>query len=131
MKNEWHKNWTKLPTGILLVYIFKYFGRINITKVKHPIPFSFPVWSEVELMNVFKCLAKSLIFYYFICSKNFLKWASFGYRRNICTQLHIANYVSTLCLDLSIYIICIYLLYICNVCAVMVQNLDRATSIRV
>ena len=65
-------NETKTEQNILLAFYWpiskvKYFSRINISKVKYSTPgqfylFSFTIWNEPELMNVFKCWAKAIIF---------------------------------------------------------------------
>ena len=65
-------NETKTEGNLLVVFYWsiskiKYFRRINIAKVKHSIPgqfyiFSFPAWTEAELMNAFKWWVKSIKF---------------------------------------------------------------------
>ena len=65
------KNETKTEQNLQLVFYWsiskiKYIGRINSAKVKYPTSgkfylFFFPAWNEAELMNAFKCWAKSII----------------------------------------------------------------------
>ena len=103
----WRMKETKTERNLLPEFYWsiskiKYLGRISSAKVKHPTPgqfylLSFPAWNKADLINAFKCWATSIIFQYFVCSNNFSNWVSFGYGRNICTQLYIANYLSALC----------------------------------
>ena len=75
-------NETKTEQTLLLLFYWsmskiKYSGRINMAIVKHLTPGQFYLFSFPVL--------------YVACSNNFSRWVSFGYGRNVCTQLNIVN----------------------------------------